>query len=88
MTVPHLFLERYPCIAQTIAIPPDIQGDIQAEHNYLVPILMAHKAEWELVCNEVEQGIEDGSLVFCGETGEIIKTSDLSFTTNNGGHNA
>jgi|DEB0MinimDraft_6_1074348.scaffolds.fasta_scaffold19644_4 hypothetical protein len=81
MTVPHLFLERYPLIAETIAIPPDIQGDIEAEHNYLVPILIAYKAEWELVCDEVERGIEDGSLVFCGETGEITKTSDLSLIT-------
>jgi len=46
-----------------------------------VPILIAYKAEWELVCDEVERGIEDGSLVFCGETGEITKTSDLSLIT-------
>ena len=71
-TVPHLVLERYPHIARAIEIPEDIQGDINAEHRFLFPILMRDfRAEWEIICEEVDTGLEEGTVIFNGETGEI-----------------
>ena len=71
-TVPHLVLERYPHIARAIEIPEDIQGDTNAEHQFLFPILMRDfRTEWEIICEEVDHGITHGSIVFDSETGEI-----------------
>lgn len=71
-TVPHLVLERYPHIARAIKIPEDIQGDTNAEHRFLFPILMRdYRTEWEIICEEVDTGIEDGVIVFHSESGEI-----------------
>ena len=71
-TVPHLVLERFPHIAQAIKIPSEIQGDTNAEHRFLFPILMKdYRAEWEIICEEVDTGLEEGTVIFNGETGEI-----------------
>jgi len=71
-TVPHLVLERYPHIARAIEIPGDIQGDTNAEHQFLFPILMRdYSTEWEIICEEVDDGLEEGTVIFNGETGEI-----------------
>ena len=71
-TVPHLVLERYPHIARAIEIPEDIQGDTNAEHRFLFPILMRDfRTEWEIICEEVDAGLEEGTVIFDGETGEI-----------------
>ena len=71
-TVPHLVLERYPHIARAIEIPEDIQGDTNAEHRFLFPILMKDfRTEWEIICEEVDIGLEEGTVIFDGETGEI-----------------
>ncbi len=71
-TVPHLVLERYPHIERAIEIPEDIQGDTNAEHQFLYPILMRdYKTEWEIICEEVDAGIAEGSISFNLGTGEI-----------------
>ena len=71
-TVPHLVLERYPHIARAIEIPEDIQGNTNAEHQFLFPILMRdYRTEGEIICEEVDTGLEDGVIIFNGETGEI-----------------
>ena len=71
-TVPHLVLERYPHIARAIEIPEDIQGNVNAEHQFLFPILMRdYRTEWEIICEEVDNGLEEGTVIFNGETGEI-----------------
>ena len=71
-TVPHLVLERYPHIARAIKIPEDIQGDTNAEHRFLFPVLMRDfRTEWEIICEEVDVGIEEFTVIFNGETGEI-----------------
>ena len=71
-TVPHLVLERYPHIARAIEIPEDIQGNTNAEHQFLFPILMRdYRTECEIICEEVDTGLEDGVIIFNGETGEI-----------------
>ena len=71
-TVPDLVLERYPHIARAIEIPEDIQGDTNAEHRFLFPILMRDfRTEWEIICEEVDIGLEEGTVIFDGETGEI-----------------
>ena len=60
-TVPHLVLERYPHIARAIEIPEDIQGNTNAEHRFLFPVLMRDfRTEWEIICEEVDAGIEEG----------------------------
>ena len=71
-TVPHLVLERFPHVARAIKIPEDIQGDTNKEHQFLFPLLMKdYRTEWEIVCEEVDKGIEAGTTVFNGESGEI-----------------
>ena len=71
-TVPHLVLERFPHIARAIEIPEDIQGNTNAEHRFLFPILMKdYRTEWEMICEEVDNGLEEGTVIFNGETGEI-----------------
>jgi len=71
-TVPHLVLERFPHVARAIEIPEDIQGDTNAEHQFLFPILMKdYRAEWEMICEEVDTGVAEGSISFNLGTGEI-----------------
>ena len=71
-TVPHLVLERFPHIAQVIEIPEDIQGDRDAEHGFLYPLIMKdYRTEWEIICEEVDKGIEAGIMVFDAATGYI-----------------
>ena len=74
-TVPHLVLERYPHIERAIEIPEDIQGNTNAEHQFLFPILMRdYRTEWEIICEEVDQGIETGTMIFNGADGTITLT--------------
>jgi len=76
-TVPHLVLERFPHIAKVIKVPDDMQGDLQAEHGFLYPRIMKdYRAEWEIVCEEVDKGIEAGTAVFNGATGEVTLLND------------
>ena len=71
-TVPHLVLARFPHIAQVIEIPEDIQGDHDAEHGFLYPLIMKdYRTEWEIICEEVDKGIEAGIMVFDASTGYI-----------------
>ena len=73
-TVPHMILEQFPHIGEAIEIPDEVKGDLTAEHNFLFPIIMKeYKKEWAIVCEEVDKGIEAGTLVFNGETGTITK---------------
>lgn len=71
-TVPHLVLERHPHIARAIEIPEDIKGDLDKEHDFLFPLIMKDfPTEWDSVCEEVDESVEGGSMVFDGETGTI-----------------
>ena len=71
-TVPHLVLDYDEKIRKAVIIPDEIKGDIKAEHDYLYPILMRdYRTEWEIICEEVDTGLEDGVIIFNGETGEI-----------------
>ena len=76
-TVPHLVLERFPHIAKVIKVPDDMQGDLQAEHGFLYPRIMKdYRKEWEIVCEEIDKGIEAGTTVFNGATGEVTLLND------------
>tara|TARA_R110000782_G_scaffold103377_1_gene190837 strand:+ start:493 stop:762 length:270 start_codon:yes stop_codon:yes gene_type:complete len=76
-TVPHLVLERFPHIAKVIKVPDDMQGDLQAEHGFLYPRIMKdYRTEWEIVCEEIDKGIEAGTTVFNGATGEVTLLND------------
>jgi hypothetical protein len=71
-TLPHLVLERFPHIAVAIEIPDNIKGDEEAEHSFLYPVIMRdYRNEWHIICEEVDKGIEAGSVAFNSETGEI-----------------
>ena len=55
----------YPDICRPISIPEDIQGDINAEHRFLFAILMRDfRTEWEHICERVDNGLADGTIVF------------------------
>tara|TARA_B100000287_G_scaffold238868_1_gene224645 strand:+ start:824 stop:1069 length:246 start_codon:yes stop_codon:yes gene_type:complete len=74
-TVPHLVLDYDENIRKSITIPDEIKGDISAEHNYLYPILMRdYPKEWQIICEEVDQGIEAGTMIFNGADGTITLT--------------
>ena len=76
-TVPHLVLERFPHIAKAIKIPDDVKGDTQTEHGFLYPRLMKdYKTEWNIVCEEIDKGIEAGTTVFNVTTGEVTLLND------------
>ena len=71
-TLPHLVLERFPHIESAIEIPKDIKGNEEAEHNFLYPVIMRdYRNEWHIICEEVDKGIEAGSIAFNIETGEL-----------------
>lgn len=71
-TIPHLLLDSYPNVANTIDIPDDIKGDISKEHDFLWPILMSKfPKEWGVICDEVDEAIEDGRFIFDSGSGVI-----------------
>jgi hypothetical protein len=71
-TVPHLVLDYDKNIRNSTSIPSEIQGNIHKEHDYLVPILMKnYPTEWKIICEVVDQGIEDGTMHFNDEDGTI-----------------
>ena len=74
-TVPHLVLDYDENIRKVVIIPDDIKGDLRAEHDYLYPILMRdYRTEWEIICEEVDQGIETGTMIFNSADGTITLT--------------
>ena len=74
-TVPHLVLERFPHIERAIEVPEDIKGNQDAEHDFLYPLIMKdYRTEWHIICEEVDQAIEDGTMSFNGEDGTITLT--------------
>ena len=71
-TIPHLVIERYPHIAESVTIPDDIKGDEKAEHNFLFPLLMRNfSKEWIEICEEVDKLIEEGEASFDSADGTI-----------------
>ena len=71
-TVPHLVLTAYPDIRRAISIPEAIQGDINAEHSFLFPILLKDfRTEWGHICERVDNGLADGTIVFNLDNGLI-----------------
>ena len=78
-TVPHLVLENNPSIkaqvTQEIHVTSNpTEEQLIEEHNKLYPVIMKDfKEAWHEVCEEVDKGIEDGSLIFDSATGIITK---------------
>lgn len=78
-TVPHLVLENNPVIkaqvTQEIYVSSNpTETQLLEEHSKLYPVIMRDFREaWAEVCEEVDKGIEAGSLIFDGETGIITK---------------
>ena len=78
-TVPHLVLENNPAIKaqvsqETYVASNPTEAQLLEEHSKLYPVIMRDFREaWAEVCEEVDKGIEEGSLIFDGETGIITK---------------
>ncbi len=78
-TVPHLVLENNPAIkAQVIqevyVNPNPTETQLLEEHSKLYPVIMRDfKEAWLKVCDEVDEGIANGTLTFNGENGLITK---------------
>ena len=78
-TVPHLVLENNPAIkaqvTQEIYVSSNpTETQLLEEHSKLYAVIMRDFREaWAAVCEEVDKGIEAGSLIFDGETGIITK---------------
>ena len=76
-TVAHLIAERLETLGEKIEIPEEVKGDLIKEHNWMFfdregPMLMSNQTElFHKVCNEIDKGIEDGTIIFNGEDGTI-----------------
>ena len=78
-TVPHLVLENNPEIkaqvTQEIYVTTNpTEAQLLEEHSKLYPVIMRDfKDAWIKACDEVDEGIANGILIFNGETGLITK---------------
>ena len=78
-TVPHLVLENNPEIkaqvTQEIYVTSNpTESQLLEEHSKLYPVIMRDfKEAWIKACDEVDEGIANGTLIFNGETGLITK---------------
>ena len=76
-TIPHLVLYYDKNIQESVQIPPDIKGDLIKEHDYLAPILMnKFPTEWKIICEEVDYGVETGTMFFNDEDGTVTLTGE------------
>ena len=78
-TVPHLVLENNPEIkaqvTQNVYVTSNPTEDqLIEEHSKLYPVIMRDfKEAWLKTCDEVDEGIANGTLVFDSENGLITK---------------
>ena len=78
-TVPHLVLENNPEIkaqvTQEIYVTSNpTEEQLIEEHNKLYPIIMRdYKEAWLKTCDEVDNGIANGTLIFNCENGLLTK---------------
>lgn len=76
-TVAHLIVERLEEKEEKIEIPSEVKGDLIKEHNWLFfdregPMLMTNQNKlFHEVCDEIDKGIENGTIIFNGEDGTI-----------------
>lgn len=76
-TVAHLIAERLEEKGEKIEVPEQVKGDLIKEHNWLLfdrdgPMLMLNQNKlFHEVCDEIDKGIEDGTIIFNGEDGTI-----------------
>jgi len=78
-TVPHMVLENNPAIKAQVTQEIHVTSNptkeqLIEEHGKLFPVIMKDfKDAWAKACEEVDKGIEEGRLIFDGETGIITK---------------
>ena len=78
-TVPHLVLENNPEIkaqvTQNVYVTSNpTEEQLIEEHNKLYPVIMRDfKEAWLKTCDEVDEGIANGTLIFNSENGLLIK---------------
>jgi hypothetical protein len=76
-TVAHLIAERLEEKGESIEIPDEVKGDLVKEHNWMFfdrdgPMLMSNQRDlFHEVCDEVDKGVEDGTIIFNSEDGTI-----------------
>ena len=73
-TVIHIVLERLIGNRLDYVFPKEIQGDLQKEHDYALRefnLMEEHGALFDNVCKEVDHAIDEGVVIFDGETGII-----------------
>lgn len=76
-TIAHLIIEKLNQEGIIIEFPDDIKGDVIKEHNWSFfnrdgPMIMSNHTElFHEVCNEVDEWIKDGTIIFNGEDGTI-----------------
>ena len=78
-TVPHLVLENNPEIkaqvTQEVYVTSNpTEEQLIEEHNKLYPVIMRDfKEAWLKTCDEVDEGIASGTLIFNSENGLLTK---------------
>lgn len=78
-TVPHLVLENNPEIkaqvTQNVYVTSNpTEEQLIEEHNKLYPVIMRDfKEAWLKTCDEVDEGIANGTLIFNSENGLLVK---------------
>jgi len=76
-TVAHLIIEKLEQQGQSIDFPNHIKGDLIKEHNWAFfdrdgPMLMTNQKDlFHEVCDEIDKGVENGTIIFNGEDGTI-----------------
>ena len=76
-TVAHLIAERLEEKGEKIEVPDQVKGDLIKEHNWLFfdregPMLMLNQNKlFHEICDEIDKGIEEGTIIFNGEDGTI-----------------
>ena len=78
-TVPHLVLENNPEIkaqvTQDVYVTSNpTEEQLIEEHNKLYPVIMRDfKEAWLKTCDEVDEGIANGTLIINSENGLLVK---------------
>ena len=78
-TVPHLVLENNPEIkaqvTQNVYVTSNpTEEQLIEEHSKLYPVIMRDfKEAWLKTCDEVDEGIANGTLIFNSENGLLTK---------------
>ena len=78
-TVPHLVLENNPEIKAQVTHEVYVTSNpteeqLIEEHNKLYPVIMRDfKEAWLKTCDEVDEGIANGTFIFNSESGLLTK---------------